>query len=92
MTIIKFRRKSYALLEDAYFETNYLTKWYQARAYCLDDIADEEGFQPLYLIKWHIKQRGYNSETMLEAMACNWERPESVKEIGEYNKEKDLKV
>lgn len=47
-------------------------------------IADNKLICQYYDVRWELRE-DYNAEDMGEDMACDWDEPESVREIGEYN-------
>lgn len=90
--------REYILTEQASFQCDPLNtlagmssgwkynNYYSARAICLNDETDEDGYQKCYLARWNILA-GYDPELDGEDCACDWESPVSVREHGEYSLE-----
>lgn len=76
--------KEYILTQQAYLAGLNDHPYYQAMAVCAADKEDEDGWQTAYEVRWELLE-DYNAEDMGEDMACDWDEPDSVQEIGEYN-------
>lgn len=68
--------KEYVLTQEAYRDGEEFT----AMAICLQDTADEDGWQTAYRVNWEII-----GEDEDESNNADWDNPYSIKEIGKYN-------
>lgn len=71
---------------DCIDDNQYYNSYYSARAICLEDIKDEDGYQKCYMVRWEITE-SYDPEWDGEDCACDWDSPAEIKEQGEYNTE-----
>lgn len=76
--------KEYILTQQAYLDGTNDHPYYKAVAICTADKADDDAWQPAYEVRWELRE-DYNTADMGEDMACDWDNPDRVREIGEYN-------
>ena len=68
--------KRFVFLCDAFWDVDF----YRARAFCPDDVTDEDGDRPTYDIYFEI----IDTECTDEANACDWEVVYNYEENGDY--------
>ena len=91
--IITHDGKKYRLIKDAHCAD----LAYEAYAICLQDNPDDDGYQPLYELYWHIKDQyiDFDRDTGSpylsvdcpdgESLLVDWEHPSGVIYAGDYN-------
>lgn len=68
--------REYVLIQQAYLDDYRTEPCYRAMCICPSDLPDEDGFYPVYVAIWDIRE-GY-SPYMQEDMACDWENPREI--------------
>lgn len=81
-TIIKYEGIDYRLIREAELTNHQMRAVYEAPAIREGEVADEDGWQPAFTIRWEIINEECEPEN-----ACDWDCPDEVLESGEYNPE-----
>lgn len=87
MKPIQFEGRNYELVREAYPSGANSEAIFVAEAICLEDTPDAEGWQPAYAFEWEIIPEYADNDDM--STMCNWDHPDRIREIGEYNREVD---
>lgn len=64
------------MIQQAYLDDYRLETCYKAMCISLVDLPDEDGFYPVYIALWDIRED--YTEDMQEDMACDWECPREI--------------
>ena len=84
-----FNAREYRILEDPYINYPDGYALMEVTAVCKQDKPDENGYYPVYLLRWDIITPDADEDTPFEDM-CDWDKVIGVVENGfKYNTETD---
>ena len=75
--------KSFVAMQDPYL-TGTGKGYYAALAFCPDDASDEDGYVPVYELRWEIlPEDEYDPECGDESCACDWDSVDGYYVVGD---------